>query len=43
MLTLISKVVVFKSDNRRINCSLYFDNRELEIVSSFTYLGVTLT
>ena len=36
-----SKVVVFKSGNQRINCRLYFDNTELEFVSSFTYLGVT--
>ena len=37
-----SKVVVFKSGYRRINCRLYFDNTEIEIVSSFTYLWVTL-
>ena len=37
-----SKVVVFKSGNRT-NCRLFFDNTEFENVSSFTYLGVSLT
>lgn len=37
-----TKVVVFKSGNRRSNVELYFDNIRLEQVTSFTYLGVTL-
>ena len=38
-----TKVVVFKSGNRRSNVELYFDNILLEQVTSFTYLGVTLS
>ena len=38
-----SKIVLFKNGNPRINCTLYFNNREVEIVQSFTYLGVILT
>lgn len=38
-----TKIVVFKSGNRRSNVELYFDNILLEQVTSFTYLGVTLS
>ena len=38
-----TKVVVFKSGNRRSNVELYFDNILLEQVTSFTCLGVTLS
>ena len=35
--------MVFKSGNKKENVDLFYDNAKLDMVSKFTYLGVTLS